>query len=709
MNNRNTRRVSTYYGENNFDMEKMAGALPAHVYKKLRQVVDRGVTLDMETANVVAIAMKDWALSKGCTHYTHWFQPMTGSTAEKHDSFVAYGDNGRIIEAFTGRQLIQGEPDASSFPSGGIRATFEARGYTIWDPTSPAFVVEYPHGNTLCIPCIFISYTGESLDKKAPLLKSLQAMNEAAMGVLSHFRNPATQVTSTLGVEQEYFLIDASAYTKRPDLIQTGRTLFGRAPAKHQQLEDQYFGNIPERAFAFMTELEEEAYRHGIPLKTRHNEVAPNQFEVAPIFEGVNIAVDHNQILMDMMDRIARHHGLAALLHEKPFAHINGSGKHCNWSIATDRGENLLDPGKTPESNLQFLVFLVSTIWAVHRHADALRAAIASCSNDLRLGANEAPPAIISVFVGEMLTRVLDDLAAGRTTATKDEAWISVGIDKIPQIPRDNTDRNRTSPFAFTGAKFEFRAVGSSATPATAVTVLNTAVADGLSHFSAEVAKRSGKKKTFALTAVEILREMVKSSKAILFEGDNYSEKWAKEAERRGLPNLKTTPEALDALVDRKAVAMFTKFGIYSDRELESRYHIDLENYIKHAEIEAEVTLDMAATMFLPAAAKYAGELASSLSGARAAFGKTGPGTKTLAGMLKAVTVDLDRLQAATAKLEGLHAAASRTGEIRAKARAFIPVRAQAEKVRAAVDSLEGNVADAHWPVPKYRQMLLSL
>jgi glutamine synthetase len=709
MNNKHVPRVSTYFGDNNFDMEKMAGALPGHVYKKLRLVVDRGGMLDVETANIVAVAMKDWAISRGCTHYTHWFQPMTGSTAEKHDSFVAYGDNGRVIEAFTGRQLIQGEPDASSFPSGGIRATFEARGYTIWDPTSPAFVVEYPHGNTLCIPSIFISYTGESLDKKAPLLKSLQAINEAAMGVLRHFRNPAAAVTSTLGVEQEYFLIDAAAYSKRTDLVQTGRTLFGRAPAKHQQLEDQYFGNIPERAFAFMTELEEEAYKHGIPLKTRHNEVAPNQFEVAPIFEGVNIAVDHNQILMDMMDRIARHHGLAVLLHEKPFAHINGSGKHCNWSIATDSGENLLDPGKTPESNLQFLVFLVSTIWAVHRHAGELRAAIASCSNDLRLGANEAPPAIISVFVGDMLTRVLDDLAAGRTTATKDEAWISVGIDKIPQIPRDNTDRNRTSPFAFTGSKFEFRAVGSSSTPATAVTVLNTAVADGLTHFSAEIAKRAEKKKSFTLATVEVLREMVKSSKAILFEGDNYSEKWAREAERRGLPNLKTTPEALDALVDRKAVAMFTKFGIYTQRELESRHHIDMEHYIKHATIEAEVTLDMARTMFLPAAARYAGELAASLAGARAALGESGPGTKTIEGTLRKVATDIDRLQAAVSKMEGLLERASEMDDLRGKGRAFVGVRAQAGKVRAVVDSLEATVADAYWPVPKYRQMLLSL
>ena len=709
MNNKNTPRVSSYFGENNFDMEKMAGALPGHVYGRLSQLVEKGGTLDQETANIVAVAMKDWAMTKGCTHYTHWFQPMTGSTAEKHDSFIAYGENGRVIETFTGRQLIQGEPDASSFPSGGIRATFEARGYTIWDPTSPAFIVEYPHGNTLCIPCIFISYTGESLDKKAPLLRSLQALNAASMEVLKYFRNPATQVSSTLGVEQEYFLIDNSSFRRRPDLMQTGRTLFGRAPAKHQQLEDQYFGNIPERAFHFMTDLEVEAYKHGIPLKTRHNEVAPNQFEVAPIFEGVNIAVDHNQILMDMMDRIAKRHGLAVLLHEKPFAHINGSGKHCNWSIATDRGENLLDPGKTPESNLQFLVFLVSTIWAVHRHARELRASIASCSNDLRLGANEAPPAIISVFVGDMLTRVLEDLAAGKTTATRDQAWISVGIDKIPQVPRDNTDRNRTSPFAFTGSKFEFRAVGSSSTPASAVTVLNTAVADGLAHFRGEITKRTDRKKQFTAVAVQVLREMVKSSKNILFEGDNYSEKWAKEAERRGLPNLKTTPEALNALLDRQAVAMFTRFGIYSDREVESRHHIDMEHYIKHADIEAEVTKDMAMTLFLPAAAKYARDLTSCLSGTRELLGDSGPGTKTLSGILRRITTDIDRLHAATTKLDATLAAANDTGDLRKKAAAFTGVRAQCEKVRGVVDDLEGVVADEYWPVPKYRSMLLSL
>jgi len=709
MNKQSARRVSSYFGENLFDMDKMAGSLPGHAYSKLRKVVDTGATLDLETANIAAVAMKDWALSKGCTHYTHWFQPMTGFTAEKHDSFLAYGANGQVIEAFTGKQLIQGEPDASSFPSGGIRATFEARGYTIWDPTSPAFVMEYPHGNTLCIPSIFISYTGEALDKKTPLLRSLQALNDAAVGVLRLFKNQASQVTSTLGVEQEYFLIDETYYKARPDLMAAGRTLFGKAPAKHQQLEDQYFGNIPERAFHFMTELEEEAYKQGIPLKTRHNEVAPNQFEVAPVFEGVNIAVDHNQILMDMMDRIGKRQGLAVLLHEKPFARINGSGKHCNWSLATDRGENLLDPGRTPHANLQFLVFLVSTIWAVHEHSRELRASIASCANDLRLGANEAPPAIISVFVGEMLTRVLDDLAAGRTSETKDEAWISVGIDKIPQIPKDNTDRNRTSPFAFTGSKFEFRAVGSSATPAGAVTVLNAAVADALTHVREQITKRMAKKKDLAAATVETLRSMIKTSRNILFEGDNYSEKWTREAERRGLPNLKTTPDALATLLEPKSVGMFTRFGIYSKREVEARYHIDMENYIKQVDIEAEVTRDMAMTMFIPAAMRYATDIADCLAGTGEVLGGSGAGSKAMTAILRGVTSDLDRVHAAVSKLDGLIAAAGSETDLRKKGAKFVGVKAQCEKVRSVIDNLEAAVDDEYWPVPKYRSMLFSL
>ena len=509
--------VSSYFGENIFDLPKMQQMLPKNAYEKILNVIHRGDKLDRDTANIVAIAVKDWAVAKGCTHYTHWFQPLTGYTAEKHDSFMDYGENGKVIESFTGKQLIQGEPDASSFPSGGIRATFEARGYTIWDPTSPIFVLEYPHGNTLCIPTVFISYTGDTLDKKAPLLRSIEALNQSALRMLKHFNNPATKVFSTLGVEQEYFLINREYYEQRIDLKQTGRTLFGKTPAKHQQLEDQYFGNIPESAFAFMTEIEREGYKLGIPSKTRHNEVAPNQFEIAPIYEDVNVAIDHNQILMDLMDRTAKRLGLAALLHEKPFAAVNGSGKHSNWALGTDKGENLLNPGKTPQSNLQFLVFLVATIKAVYKYSKLLRAGIASAHNDHRLGANEAPPAIISVFLGDLLSRVLKDLETGKVTDKSDGGWLSIGIDKIPEIPKDNTDRNRTSPFAFTGNKFEFRAVGSSQSPSTPITMLNTAMAASLDEIREQIEALNAKGKDFNSSVVEVLRKSISESKKVLF------------------------------------------------------------------------------------------------------------------------------------------------------------------------------------------------
>ncbi|MBS4029124.1 MAG: glutamine synthetase III, partial [Ignavibacteriales bacterium] len=564
--NKSEKPVSSYFGENVFDLPKMQQLLPSKSYEKILDIVQRGKKLDLETASIVAIAMKDWAITKGCTHYTHWFQPLTGFTAEKHDSFIEFGDDGKIIESFSGKQLIQGEPDASSLPSGGIRATFEARGYTIWDPTSPVFIMEYPHGNTLCIPTVFISYTGETLDKKAPLLRSVEALNNATLRMLKHFKNPATKVNATLGVEQEYFLIDRTYYNARPDFKQTGRTLFGRTPAKHQQLEDQYFGNIPERAFAFMTEVEREAYKLGIPLKTRHNEVAPNQFEVAPIFEDVNVAVDHNQILMDLMERIAQRHNLAVLLHEKPFANVNGSGKHCNWSIGTDKGENLLNPGKTPHSNLQFLVFFVATIKAVHKHSKLLRASIASAHNDHRLGANEAPPAIISVFVGDLLSQILDDLEKKKVTKNTDQAWLSIGIDKIPEIPKDNTDRNRTSPFAFTGNKFEFRAVGASQSPSTPVAVLNTAMAESLDEMRTMLEKLLAKKIDFHSAVVEVLRKVISESKNILFSGDGYSDDWQKEAARRGLPNLKTTPEAITAYVVKETKELFSHYKVYNER-----------------------------------------------------------------------------------------------------------------------------------------------
>ncbi len=705
----NGRPISEYFGENQFDIEKMKRALPASAFQKLMNVIQRGEKLDLETANLAAIAMKDWAVGKGCTHYTHWFQPMTGFTAEKHDAFIVHGDNGRVIESFTGRQLIQGEPDASSFPSGGLRATFEARGYSIWDPTSPAFVLEYPHGNTLCIPSVFISYHGETLDKKAPLLRSIEALNQAALAVLALFDNPATRVFSTLGVEQEYFLIDRAHYRERLDLMQTGRTLFGKAPAKHQQLEDQYFGNIPERAFAFMTGFEEEAYRLGIPLKTRHNEVAPNQFEVAPIFEDVNVAVDHNQILMDLMDRVARRHSLAVLFHEKPFAYVNGSGKHCNWAIGTDTGENLLNPGKTPQSNLQFLVFFVCTLKAVHDHSLALRAAIASAANDHRLGANEAPPAIISAFVGSLLTKVLDDLAAGRVTEQTDQAWLNVGIDKIPDIPKDNTDRNRTSPFAFTGNKFEFRAVGSSDTPSTAVTVLNCAVAEKLDEFTAELAKERKKSKDFNGAVVAVLRRFITAARAVFFEGDNYSEEWVKEAERRGLPNLKTTPEAAAGILAEASKKMFTRFRVYNERELEAWYHIDMENYIKTVDIECRVSLNMVRTMYIPAAVNYINDLTAAAAGLREILGEKDPRDAPILRTIREVADKLALLSDATDALYARVTEAEKIDDIREKGMAFVRVKSQREEVRRIVDAMEGFVSDEHWPVPKYREILLGL
>ncbi|MDD8016773.1 MAG: glutamine synthetase III [Bacteroidota bacterium] len=701
--------VSSYFGENIFDLAKMQQMLPKNAYEKILNVISKSEKLDRDTANIVAIAMKDWAISKGCTHYTHWFQPLTGYTAEKHDSFIDYGEDGKILEAFTGKQLIQGEPDASSFPSGGIRATFEARGYTIWDPTSPVFILEYPDGNTLCIPTVFISYTGETLDKKAPLLRSIDALNQAALRMLKHFKNPATKVFSTLGVEQEYFLIDRDYYNQRPDLRQTGRTMFGRIPAKHQQLEDQYFGNIPERAFAFMTEIERESYKLGIPLKTRHNEVAPNQFEVAPIYEDVNVAIDHNQILMDLMERIAIRHNLAVLLHEKPFAGVNGSGKHSNWALGTDKGENLLNPGKTPHANLQFLVFLVATIKAVYKHSKLLRASIATAANDHRLGANEAPPAIISVFLGELLTRVLTDLEKGKVTENTDQAWISIGIDKIPEIPKDNTDRNRTSPFAFTGNKFEFRAVGSSQSPSTPITVLNTAMAAALDEIRIEFEALITKGKDVDTAVVEVLRKTISDSKKVLFGGDGYSDDWQKDAAKRGLPNIKTAPEAIEMFLSKDAKELFTKYKVYNERELEAIYHIDLENYVKQIDIEARVCKKMTTTMYYPSLISYITELCEASSGLKSVVGGGDKSVKSLKGFVKELSVHLTALKTEEAVLDKAMAAAQKQSDIKKKAFAYLGVKKQCEKIRSIVDELEIHVAGDLWPVPKYADMIVGL
>lgn len=555
INVQGSKKITAIFGENVFTQKAARQFLSDEAFKSLISSIKSGQKIDRSMANQIANGIRAWAESKGVTHFTHWFQPLTGTTAEKHDSFFTIKSDGTPIEQFDGDALIQQEPDASSFPSGGLRATFEARGYTAWDPSSPAFIMEIGQGNTLCIPTIFVSYTGESLDYKAPLLKALEALNKAAVDVCNYFDKNVTRVTATLGWEQEYFVVDEGLYNARPDLVLCGRTVFGHAPAKGQQLEDHYFGSIPERVYAFMRDYEEEAYKLGIPLRTRHNEVAPAQFECAPIFEEVNLAVDHNTLLMDVMNRVATRHNLRVLLHEKPFAGINGSGKHNNWSMATDTGVNLLAPGKTPKTNLMFLTFFVNTIKAVHDYSDVLRASIASAQNDHRLGANEAPPAIISVFIGQFLTKVLQDIKSRVTEKMDetDESLLKIDIHKsIPELLLDNTDRNRTSPFAFTGNKFEFRAVGSSANCANAMTVLNVIVADTLRQFKKDVDAliEKGEKKEIAI--MHVIREYIVASEKVLFEGDGYSEAWEKEAEKRGLPNVKTTPLALDSMVTKK-------------------------------------------------------------------------------------------------------------------------------------------------------------
>ncbi len=610
-------RRSDSYGRNVFNLEAMRANMPGEYFKKLQAAIKQGAPVERNVADAVASAMKSWAMSKGATHYTHWFQPLTGATAEKHDSFFDLNSDGRPIENFKGSALVQQEPDASSFPNGGIRNTFEARGYTAWDPTSPAFIIETSGASTLCIPTIFVAYTGEALDYKAPLLKSLARLEQAAVDVCQYFDKDVQRVNTTLGIEQEYFLVDRALFDARPDLVMTGRTLFGHAPAKGQQLDDHYFGSIPPRVHGFMLEFEEEANQLGIPLRTRHNEVAPNQFECAPTFEDANLAVDHNQLLMDIMERVALKHNFKVLLHEKPFAGVNGSGKHNNWALSTDTGVNLLAPGRKPKENLQFLAFFITTIKAVHRHADLLRASIASASNDHRLGANEAPPAIVSVFVGSMLDSVLDELerTAKLPLDKGDNIYLKLGIDKIPAILLDNTDRNRTSPFAFTGNKFEFRAVGSSANSSSAMTTLNAIVADQLIDFKESVDELidQGKKKEVAI--VEVLREYVISSKAIRFEGNGYSQEWKDEAERRGLANVPTTPEALDALISAASEELFVRHGIFSPVELHARHEILLEDYTKKIQIESRVLGDLAINHVIPTALAYQTKLITNVRG----------------------------------------------------------------------------------------------
>ena len=603
--------VSKYYGEDIFGTKVMMEKLPKNVYKHMMEIIQGGRKMDADTANSVAHAIKEWAIDKGATHYCHWFQPMTGTTAEKHDSFIEFTDSGDIIERFSGKQLIQGEPDASSFPSGGLRSTFEARGYTAWDPTSPAFIIKNGLGTTLCIPTIFISYTGEALDKKTPLLRSIDAINKSAINLMRLLGNSESKkVFATLGPEQEYFLIDQDYYYKRQDLVLSGRSLIGAAPPKGQQLEDQYFGSIKERILSFMHDVEEELYKLGIPAKTRHNEVAPSQFELAPIFEEANLAADHNQLVMETMKRIALKHKLSLLLHEKPFAGINGSGKHVNWSLSDDLGNNMLNPGKTPHDNIQFLVFLMATIKAVNTHADLLRASVASAGNDHRLGANEAPPAIISIFLGEQLTQILDNIEKGKITKATDEAIIDLGISKLPDLSKDSTDRNRTSPFAFTGNKFEFRAVGSSQSISFPATVLNTIVAESIDILAKKIKVKGGNVNQAAL---DVVKEEVKANKAILFMGDNYTKEWEAEAAKRGLPNKKTSCEALKDIKTDKALKLFEKYKVLSSLELKSRYHVRLEKYIKEVDIEAVTLSNMVQNQIIPAAINYQKKIAQSV------------------------------------------------------------------------------------------------
>jgi len=703
-------KVSEFFGENVFGIDAMREFLSEEAFTSVMAAMQQGTQIDRKMADQVAASMKSWANSKGATHYTHWFQPLTGTTAEKHDAFFEPTGDGRAIERFGGGQLVQQEPDASSFPNGGIRNTFEARGYTAWDPTSPAFVM----GRTLCIPTIFVAYTGEALDFKTPLLKALNALDKAAVDVCQYFDKNVTKVTATLGWEQEYFLVDEALYNARPDLAMTGRTLFGHTPAKGQQLEDHYFGSIPERATQFMRDFEIESLKLGIPVKTRHNEVAPNQFECAPVFEECNLAVDHNQLLMDVMEKVARRHHFRVLLHEKPFAGVNGSGKHNNWSLGTNTGKNLLSPGKTPKTNLQFLTFFINTVKAVHDNADLLRASIASANNDHRLGANEAPPAIMSVFLGTQLSNVLDELESkvksGKMSPDEKTA-LKLGVGKIPDILLDNTDRNRTSPFAFTGNKFEFRAVGSSANCAGPMTVLNTIMADQLIKFKNEVDALVAKNVDKDEAIFQVLRTLIVDSKKIRFEGNGYGEEWVKEAEKRGLSNVKTTPPALGAFVSKQTMELFQRNNIMSEREQHARYDIYLETYTKKIQIESRVMGDLALNHIIPTAINYQGSLVQNVKGLKEIL----DGSE----FKKAAQIQLNMISEISEHINIIKTKVDEMTEARKKANVITDVKKQAveycdkvkayfETIRYHVDKLELLVDDESWPLPKYRELLFT-
>jgi glutamine synthetase len=691
------------FGVNVFSDDVMRARLPENVYKALRNTIKKGAPLDPTVADVVATVMKEWAIEKGATHYTHWFQPMTGLTAEKHDSFLSPTDAGAAIAEFSGKELVRGEPDASSFPSGGIRATFEARGYTAWDPTSPAFILENPNGTTLCIPTAFCSWTGEALDKKTPLLRSMEALSKQALRILKLFRSDASKVYTTAGPEQEYFLIDKHFYFLRPDLINAGRTLFGAKPPKGQEMEDHYFGAIPERVLACMLETETELYKLGVPVKTRHNEVAPSQYEIAPLFENANVATDHNMLVMETMKRVADRYGLQLLLHEKPFAGVNGSGKHNNWSMADDLGNNLLKPGDTPHDNAQFLVFLAAVIRAVARHGDLLRVAVATAANDHRLGANEAPPAIISIFLGDMLQDIVDQIEKGGAKSTKLGGTLQIGVTTLPTLPRDAGDRNRTSPFAFTGNKFEFRAVGSSQSIAGANLVLNTIVAESLDEMATVLEKAVAAGKDLNAEIQALLPKVIAESKKVIFNGDNYAESWHKEAEKRGLPNQRNTVDSLPDLITPKAVQLFSKYGIFTERELHSRYEILLENYIKTINIEAQLTIQMASRQILPAAIRYQGQVALAIANLKSAGAKVPSSEVALLDDLTSTIDELYTRIAALTKATETHVSGDTLAHARHSRDSLL---ASMSAVRTAADKLETLVADDLWPLPTYQEML---
>lgn len=694
-----TPNISQFFGEYVFGMEQMRATLAPAVFKKVSAAIKNHEKIDETTADAVAAAAKSWAITKGATHFTHWFQPMTGGTAEKHDSFF---DALSGIEKFKGSELVQQEPDASSFPSGGIRSTFEARGYTAWDPTSPMFL----YGKTLSIPTIFVSYTGETLDTKSPLLKALKAVDLAATQVCQLFDKDIQHVVASLGAEQEYFAVDKALFNARPDLVMAGRTVFGHSPARGQQLEDHYFGTIPGRVYDFMRDFEIESWKLGIPVRTRHNEVAPSQFEVAPLFEEVNVGNDHNQLMMDVMSRVGEKHNLKILFHEKPFAGLNGSGKHNNWSLITDTGVNLYAPSSSARDNLLFLTFFITTIKAVHEHADLLRASIATAGNDFRLGANEAPPAIMSVFIGSQMTAVLDELEKnGNVKIEKgDNMYMKLGIDQIPEIILDATDRNRTSPFAFTGNKFEFRAVGGSDNCGTPMTALNLIVAEQLSHFYELVSKEIEKGEEKRLAIVNVLRKYIKESKSVRFEGDGYSDEWVKEAEKRGLGNVKNMPRAIEAYVSKKSLDLFEKHGVMSHKEVEARNEIKLESYIKKVQIEARVIGDLAMNHIIPTAIAYQNKLITNANGLKG----LGVDNTAVVQTIKEITGHIDTIKLSVREMVDERKKLNKVADTHKRAFGYCDDIKEKyfDKIRDAVDRLELLVDDEDWPLVKYRELL---